>query len=90
MVEQTATLSSDTLILPDDLPPKYRQFQKGQEGIQAGAVPLTLQEVTERHIRAMLKRANGNKKLAAELLGIPRRTLYRLAQRYRIDLTAPQ
>ena len=87
MVEQTATLSSDALILPDDLPPKYRQFQKGQDGIQAASAPLTLQEVTERHIRAMLKHANGNKKLAAELLGIPRRTLYRLAQRYGIDLS---
>lgn len=91
MIEQTATLARDTLILPDDLPPKYRQ--SSAETSHTGTPPVdsappTLQEVTARHIRAMLHHAKGNKKRAAELLGIPRRTLYRLAQRYKIELRA--
>jgi transcriptional regulator with PAS, ATPase and Fis domain len=44
----------------------------------------------KRHIQAVLKQAKGNKKLAAQLLNINRRTLYRLAQRYEIDLGAPE
>lgn len=87
-IEQTATLARDTLILPDDLPPKYRQpkSQISQADAPDDSTPLTLQEMTARHIRAMLQHANGNKKRAAELLGIPRRTLYRLAERYKIEL----
>jgi DNA-binding protein Fis len=34
----------------------------------------------------MLRVAGGNKTLAAQLLGVHRRTLYRLAERYQIDL----
>lgn len=89
MIEQTATLARDTLILPDDLPPKYRQSSAETSHPDTPPVdsgPLTLQEVTARHIRAMLHHAKGNKKRAAELFGIPRRTLYRLAQRYKIEL----
>jgi transcriptional regulator with GAF, ATPase, and Fis domain len=40
----------------------------------------------KRHIQSVLKQAKGNKKLAAQLLGTNRRTLYRLAERYQIDL----
>ena len=88
MIEQTATLARDTLILPDDLPAKYRQSksQTDQAATPTDSTPLTLQEVTARHIRATLHHAKGNKKRTAELLGIPRRTLYRLAQRYEIEL----
>ena len=85
MVEQTVTLNGDRLILPEDLSPQYRRSHVSP---QTDTAPLTLQEVAVRHIQAMLKHAHGNKKLAAELLGIPRRTLYRLAQRYGIDLGA--
>jgi transcriptional regulator of acetoin/glycerol metabolism len=47
---------------------------------------LRLQEVVTGHLRRVLKQAGWNKKLAAELLGIHRRTLYRLTKRYGIPL----
>ena len=37
-------------------------------------------------IQDVLKAAGGNRKQAAEILGINRRTLYRMAERYKLDL----
>lgn len=38
------------------------------------------------HVHRVLREARWNKKLAAQLLGIHRRTLYRLTKRYGISL----
>jgi transcriptional regulator with GAF, ATPase, and Fis domain len=40
-----------------------------------------------RHVRRVLREARWNKKLAAQLLGVHRRTLYRLTKRYWISLS---
>ncbi len=50
------------------------------------AVPLPLDEVERQHIIATLRFTEGNKLRAAELLGIGRYSLYRKAERLRIDL----
>lgn len=50
-------------------------------------VPLTLDELEKDHIRAVLTATRGNKRLAAELLGIDRRTLYRKLDRYQLRTT---
>jgi DNA-binding NtrC family response regulator len=49
-------------------------------------VPSTLDEVERSHILATLRHTRGNKLRAAELLGIGRWSLYRMAQRLGIDL----
>jgi DNA-binding NtrC family response regulator len=46
----------------------------------------TLDEVERRYLLHVLKAAGGNRKQAAEILGINRRTLYRMAERYKLDL----
>jgi DNA-binding NtrC family response regulator len=38
------------------------------------------------HIKKILEETGGNKKKAADILGIDRRTLYRMAARYGISL----
>jgi transcriptional regulator with PAS, ATPase and Fis domain len=43
----------------------------------AGAEPLTLETIEERHIRRVLRMTEGNKSAAARVLGIDRRTLAR-------------
>lgn len=49
---------------------------------EAGGVrPMTLDEVCNMQIRFVLKRCRGNKTVAAEILGIDRRTLYRSLER---------
>jgi two-component system, NtrC family, response regulator AtoC len=83
-IERAAALTPNPVLLPEDLPPKLVGAAQ-QEASAAGAA-LNLQEVVRGHVRHVLKEARWNKKLAAQLLGIHRRTLYRLTKRYGISL----
>jgi transcriptional regulator of acetoin/glycerol metabolism len=47
---------------------------------------LSLEEVEKRHLVRVLKETKGNKVKAAKILGIDRRTLYRMAERFGLDL----
>ena len=49
-------------------------------------VCLTLEEVEKRHLIRVLRETKGNKVKAAMILGIDRRTLYRMAERFGLDL----
>jgi transcriptional regulator of acetoin/glycerol metabolism len=51
---------------------------------------LTLEEVEKRHLIRVLKETRGNKVKAAKILGIDRRTLYRMAERFGLDLGGDQ
>jgi two-component system response regulator AtoC len=84
VIEQAVALTANPVLLPEDLPQKFRGARVG--GIEAGESSPALREAVKRHIQNVLKQAKGNKKLAAQFLGINRRTLYRLADRYQIDL----
>ncbi len=83
-IEHAVTLTSNPVLLPQDLPPKFNSLAR--QGSVASGSPLTLQEVVIRHVQSVLKDAKWNKKLAAQLLGIHRRSLYRLMKRYDIPL----
>jgi two-component system, NtrC family, response regulator AtoC len=79
-IERAVALSSTALILPDDLPADVR-------GTGGGAMPvapparLTLEELKQWYVARVLEEVGGNKARAAELLGIDRRTLYRILAR---------
>jgi transcriptional regulator with GAF, ATPase, and Fis domain len=81
VIERAATLHTKPVLVPEDLPPK---LVGAAEPSVAASSPLSLQEVVRGHLRRVLKEARWNKKLAAQLLGIHRRTLYRLAKRHGI------
>ncbi len=68
----------------DDLPEKIRDYKSGDLSIPGIAAheTLTMDEVERRYILHMLKRLDGNKTLAAQLLGLDRRTLYRKLERW--------
>ncbi len=83
-IEAVVALTSGPLVLPEDLPSKLRS--RPRRRTSTGRAPLPLRDVVTLHIRSVLKEANGNKKLAAQLLGIHRRNLYRLMTRYGIPL----
>jgi DNA-binding NtrC family response regulator len=46
----------------------------------------TLDEIEKRYLRHVLTELRGNRSRAAEVLGIDRRTLYRMAERFSLDL----
>jgi len=57
-----------------------------QQGGPAAEPSSSLRDVVACHVHRVLKEARWNKRLAARLLGIHRRTLYRLTKRYGIPL----
>ncbi len=91
-VEHAAALAPGPVLLPGDLPSRLASGARpnpssGERPSDPGGAPtLRLQEVVRGHLRYVLKEARWNKKLAAQLLGIPRRTLYRLTKRHGIAL----
>jgi DNA-binding NtrC family response regulator len=86
-IERAVILTQNPTLLPQDLPPDL-QALKGTRPAAAAEV-LPLREMERRHLLFALERAGGNRKRAAEWLGITRRTLYRMAARHGIDLSEP-
>jgi len=82
-VERAATFCRGSEIVPEDLPERIRAMTTAaQSGIGLelidGSEPLPhLQELQRRYVAHVLGRVGGNKRRAAEILGIGRRTLYR-------------
>ncbi len=66
-----------------------RLEDEASEGGEGGRVVfepgMTMDELEERAIRSMLRETEGNRRLAAEGLGIGERTLYRKIKKYGID-----
>jgi len=85
-IERAVVLTQNPTLLPQDLPPEFQAPQGGRAAAEAPVLPL--REVERRHLLFALERAGGNRKRAAEWLGITRRTLYRMAARHGIDLSA--
>ena len=90
-IERAVSLSHGPLLTPDDLPAAIRQVpspaeHKSDVPETAESVYLTLEEVEKRHLVRVLRETKGNKVKAAKILGIDRRTLYRMAERFGLDL----
>jgi transcriptional regulator with PAS, ATPase and Fis domain len=88
-IERAVSLSHGPLLTPDDLPVAIRQASSSDSNpdvVEANEVYLTLEEVEKRHLVRVLKETKGNKVKAAKILGIDRRTLYRMAERFGLDL----
>ena len=92
VIERAVSLAHGPLIMPEDLPEPVR-IGATAEGSASGdardgheTAHLTLDEVEKRHLVRVLKETAGNKVKAAKILGIDRRTLYRMAERFGIEL----
>ena len=68
-----------------DLPPDFRERPASLEEPLFTGLP-SLEEMEKRYLRHVLAAVKGNRSRAAEALGIDRRTLYRMAERFGIDL----
>jgi transcriptional regulator with PAS, ATPase and Fis domain len=91
-IERAVSLSHGPLLTPDDLPEAIRNSASAQDDEKSAKAErddeagLTLEEVEKRHLIRVLKETKGNKVKAAKILGIDRRTLYRMAERFGLDL----
>jgi DNA-binding NtrC family response regulator len=82
VIERALALSKDGVILPSDLPPEVSGVHApGPAGTTLYDDRPTLAELERRYIELILRETGGNKKRAAEILGIDRRTLYRTLER---------
>ncbi len=84
VIERTVSLAHGPLIMPDDLPETVRKAEAAGAGGNESL--LSLDEVEKRHLNRVLRETDGNKVRAARILGIDRRTLYRMAERFGMDL----
>jgi transcriptional regulator with PAS, ATPase and Fis domain len=80
VIERAATLSGTNLIIPEDLPRRL-QMELSQVALSFLPSSLPLSELEKLYIQKVLEETGGNKKKAADILGIDRRTLYRMATR---------
>jgi len=90
-IERAMSLSHGPLLMPEDLPAAICQAgnaseQKAEVFEASEEACLSLEEVEKRHLVRVLKETKGNKVRAAKILGIDRRTLYRMAERFGLDL----
>jgi DNA-binding NtrC family response regulator len=84
VVERAVALASHAVLSVDDLPPevlcKKRSLEKHPD-----ILPGTLKALQKEQVLRMLESTHGNKERTARLLGISRRTLYRLLERYGLN-----
>jgi two-component system response regulator HydG len=83
-IERAVALASFEQIAVGDLPEKVRAFQSTQI-VLSGEDPttfVTLEELERRYVARVLEGLNGNKAATARVLGIERKTLYRMLERW--------
>jgi two-component system response regulator HydG len=83
-IERAVALATGPEILPDDLPDRVRASRDAGVLLAAdepdGLVPL--EEIERRYVLRVMDAVRGNKKLAAQILGLDRSTLYRKLEQY--------
>jgi DNA-binding NtrC family response regulator len=95
VIERAITLSQGGVITMEDLPPRIRR-QTSYDTPPLSADDLAglfsglpnLDEIERRYILHVLEASGNNRKRTAEVLGINRKTLYRMAARFGIALAA--
>jgi len=84
-VERAVALTRGDTITVDDLPERIRTFQPERPlaAPEEATEMMTLSELEHRYLQRVLSLVGGNKSRAARVLGLDRRTLYRMLDRER-------
>jgi DNA-binding NtrC family response regulator len=85
-IERAVVLTGYEKISVDDLPEKIRDYKATRFLVESDnpSELVPIQEVERRYILHVLKTVGGNKTLAARVLGLDRKTLYRKLQHYNV------
>lgn len=83
VLERAQILSENHVITLEDLPETIAASSAAP--LPAGSDPRHLSEVERRHVQTILQEEKGNKVHAARVLGISRRSLYRLIEKYHLE-----
>jgi len=83
-MERAVALTRRSEIQVEDLPETVRSFERSHVLIAAGdpSELVSLAQVERRYVLRVVEAAGGNKSLAAQILGITRKTLYRKLEEY--------
>lgn len=84
-IERASSFTMHDHIDVDDLPERIRSFRRShvRVAVENETFELaTLDEVERKHVLRVLETTGGNKTLAAQILGVDRRTLHRKCERY--------
>ena len=76
VIERAVALTANPILLVDDLPTTLQELAPTSDAFPS------LEEMEKRHLQLALEKTAGNRKQAAALLGVSRRTLYRMAKRH--------
>jgi DNA-binding NtrC family response regulator len=82
VIERAVALTRTTRLTVEDLPDHVREARPSPHGALEQVAEedlVSLEEVERRYIRRVMAATGGNKTLAAQILGVDRRTLYRRA-----------
>lgn len=81
VIERAVALAPHAALLIDDLPAEVLQ-KNSNASDRKHILPGTLKALQQEQVLKMLESTHGNKEQTARLLGVSRRTLYRLLDRY--------
>ncbi len=82
-MHRAATFSTGQIVTPDDLPPRLREANRAAALVaHASQQLLPLRAVERAYVLDIVRRTDGNKSRAAEILGLDRKTLYRKLAEY--------
>jgi two-component system response regulator HydG len=85
-IERAVALAQRARLTPEDLPERVRSSGVTSALIaRSSARHLTLRELEREYILETLRQTGGNKRRAAEWLGLDRKTLYRKLDEYQAD-----
>jgi transcriptional regulator with PAS, ATPase and Fis domain len=90
-IERLALNARGGIVDADDLPTTLRETTTlpAQQSALFDDLP-SLEEMEKRYLKHVLEAAKGNRSRAAEILGVDRRTLYRMAERFGLPLDPPK
>lgn len=84
VIERALALTSNKVLLSSDIPSELHDAEVHFAEERAGTLR-TLEEIKLDYIEQILKHTGGNQNMAAEILGIDRKTLYRILKRTKED-----